>query len=127
MSNSEEESYHLTVTFILGPPLSSMNTRPPPTNYTQRNLRPLRHRQVPSQPIVESIGRLAPFFLLNLFFSGLEDVSLQGQPRASEASISALEILSTISEKRWSKHKCCAICQEDFPKVNNPPAFVFIG
>jgi hypothetical protein len=46
----------------------------------------------------------------------MEDVNLQGQPRASEASISALEILGSISEKRWAKHRKCAICQEDFPK-----------
>ncbi len=73
MSNSEqeeeEESYHLTVTFVVGPAPSSMNARPPPTNYTQRNLRPLQHRQVPSQPILDSIGRLAPFFLLVLFYN----------------------------------------------------------
>lgn len=50
----------------------------------------------------------------------MEDVSLQGQPRASDASIAALEILTSISEKRWTKHRCCAICQEDFPKdINN--------
>jgi hypothetical protein len=66
MSNSEEdeETYHLTVTFVVGPAPPSMNARPAPTGYTQRNLRPLQHRQVPSQPILDSIGRLAPFFLL---------------------------------------------------------------
>ena len=90
------------------------------------------------QQSLESIaGRLAPLLLLvrrftplhkslynshiekNLVFGG-GDQHLQGQPRASEASMAALPILSSLSEKRRSKHRLCAICQEDFPPLALP-------
>jgi hypothetical protein len=114
----DDAPFSMTVTFFIGP-MSS--TAPQPTSYTRRNLRPLRHRlqtedhqHAFEEVAMEEFRRLAPLLLLNMIFGLPEDTHMQGQPRASDASIDSLQILTSLSEKRRLKHIKCAICQEEF-------------
>jgi hypothetical protein len=46
---------------------------------------------------------------------GIRDLPhTQGQPPASEDSISKLPIIHELTEKRRLKHRICSICQDDF-------------
>ncbi|KAH6559998.1 hypothetical protein BASA50_006621 [Batrachochytrium salamandrivorans] len=91
-----------------------------------QSLRPLRHRRraILTARISESLESMGPLLYSMLLTRMVQEGAgltsqphLQGQPPASDASILALPILNSLSEKRRLKHKLCAICQEDFSQT----------
>jgi hypothetical protein len=51
---------------------------------------------------------------LHHLMNNLELPHTQGQPPASDDSISKLSIIHELTEKRRLKHRICSICQDDF-------------
>jgi hypothetical protein len=105
----DDEGFVVTFSLYLQVPEDDQ-ARPAP-----RTLRPLLHRRQ-EQARTNFSEFIAPMVIMRILMDAGLDGNQQGQPPASESAITALEVVTILTDKRRAKHKSCCVCLDDFPK-----------
>jgi hypothetical protein len=116
--NPQQEDEGFVVTFSLYLQVPEDDPRATDTLQNRpamRRLRPLLHRRQ-EQARANFSEFIAPMVIMRILMDAGLDGNQQGQPPASESAITALEVVTILTDKRRAKHKSCCVCLDDFPK-----------